>query len=176
MNLSSTKWAAFGRQLNNVNTQVGEKIACLCIVMVVIQFVVVLFRYVFGFGSVFFQESILYLHATVFLCGAGYTLLHDAHVRVDAFYHSSSCRTKAWINLLGCCFFLLPFIAVLFIYSWPYVLASWRVLEGSRETTGIPAVFLLKTLIPIYCFLLTLQAISMAIDALRQLCGETNDA
>lgn len=158
------------------NTQVGEKVAWLTIVMVTLQFFVVLLRYVFGFGSVFLQEGILYLHATVFLCGVGYALLHDAHVRVDAFYHKGNRRVKAWINLVGCVCFLAPFVAVLFFYSVPYVTASWLVLEGSRETTGIPAVFLFKSLILLYCFLLAVQGIAMGLQAIKQLIGNNDDA
>lgn len=159
-----------------INKFVGEKVAWLTITMVVIQFFVVLLRYVFGFGSVFLQESILYLHATIFLCGAGYTLLQDAHVRVDAFYHKLTLRAKAWVNLLGCIGFLAPFITVLLFYSWPYVAASWSVLEGSRETTGIPAVFLLKSLILIYCLLLAIQCLAMGLHAIEQLLGDKDDA
>jgi TRAP-type mannitol/chloroaromatic compound transport system permease small subunit len=159
-----------------INKFIGEKVAWLTIIMVVIQFFVVLLRYVFGFGSVFLQESILYLHATIFLCGAGYTLLQDAHVRVDAFYHKVTWRSKAWINLLGCVGFLGPFITVLFFYSWPYVTASWMVFEGSRETTGIPAVFLLKSLILVYCLLLMIQCVAMGLHAIGQLLGDKDDA
>jgi len=164
------------RTLDAINTFVGEKTAWLTILMVFIQFIVVLLRYIFGFGSVFLQESILYLHATVFLCGAGYTLMLDAHVRVDAFYHQSRSTHKAWVNLLGCLLFLFPFLYTLFIYAWPYVSASWQVLEGSRETTGIPAVFALKTLILVYCVLLTLQGMSLSLKSLLQLTGATYDA
>ena len=176
MNISSNRLTALCRALDAINTYVGEKAAWLTITMVFIQFFIVLLRYIFGFGSVFLQESILYLHATVFLCGAGYTLRQDAHVRVDAFYHKCRNKTKAWVNLMGCCFFLFPFIGVLAFYGWPYVAASWQVLEGSRETTGIQAVFLLKTLIIIYCFLLALQGVSMVLKALQQLSGETNES
>ncbi len=155
--------------IDGVNLHAGQMVAWLTIVMVVIQLLVVLLRYVFGFGAVFLQESILYLHSTVFLCGAGYTLLKDAHVRVDAFYHNARRRNKAIINAVGCICFLGSFIGALSVFSFPYVMEAWEVMEGSRETTGIPAVFLLKTLILVYAFLLALQGTSLFLKSYRQI-------
>ncbi|OMH36286.1 hypothetical protein BGP75_09725 [Motiliproteus sp. MSK22-1] len=152
-----------------INVSIGNSVAWLTIGMVVIQFMVVLLRYVFGFGSVFLQESIIYLHASVFLCGVGYTLSKDAHVRVDAFYHRFRQRTKDQINMLGSLIFIGSFVGVLSVYSWPYVWASWEVLEGSRETTGIPAVFLLKTLMLFYITLLALQGLSLFLKSFHRL-------
>jgi TRAP-type mannitol/chloroaromatic compound transport system permease small subunit len=45
------------------------------------------------------------------------------------------------------------------------------VLERSQEASGLPLVFLLKTLIPLFAALLALQGIAQAIRALRTLAG-----
>jgi TRAP-type mannitol/chloroaromatic compound transport system permease small subunit len=89
-----------------------------------------------------------------------YTLQQDAHVRVDIFYNRCSKRTKAWIDLLGAVFLLLPFMLFVSWISWSYILESWSVLEGSREAGGLPGVFLLKSLILVMTFLLSLQALT----------------
>ena len=71
------------------------------------------------------------------------------------------------VNLVGHCLLLAPMAISLFWLSLPYVAASWRTLEGSSEVGGIPAIFLLKTLIPVMCFLLLLQALAESARALK---------
>jgi TRAP-type mannitol/chloroaromatic compound transport system permease small subunit len=126
-------------------------------------------RYGFGQGSIGAQESVLYLHATLFMLGAAPTLLADKHVRVDVFYRTMSDRHKTWVNTIGHTAFTLPFCAVIFFGSYDYVAESWQTLEGSPDPGGIPAVFLLKTLIPTLAVMLALQAIGQIIKGLIQL-------
>ncbi len=105
---------------------------------------------------------------------AGYTLLGDGHVRVDIFYREASARYKATVDLLGTLLFLWPVCALIAFTSWPYVSISWKVLEGSRETSGIPGVFLLKTAILIFAFIVALQGLSTFLRSLHTLrTGET---
>lgn len=139
--------------------------------MVLIQVAIVLMRYVFGIGSIMLQESVIYMHAVLFMATVGYTLLHDEHVRIDIVYRESPPRRKALIDLVGILIFLLPVCALIGWVSWPYVAASWRVLEGSKETSGIPGVFLLKSLILAFTVLLAAQGVSMAIRSALILAG-----
>jgi len=130
---------------------------------VLVQFALVLMRYVFGTGSLFMQESIIYAHAIVFMMASAWTLADDGHVRVDIFYSTASPRRKAAIDLFGVVFFLLPMCWLLWWVGYPYVARSWSVLEGSRETSGIPAVFLLKTVILAFVVTLALQGVALAV-------------
>ncbi|MFT5540785.1 MAG: TRAP-type mannitol/chloroaromatic compound transport system permease small subunit, partial [Alphaproteobacteria bacterium] len=107
--------------------------------------------------------------ATLFMAGAAYTLLQDGHVRVDIFYREATVRDKAWVDLLGTIFFLWPVSMLILIKGWPYVMSSWSILEGSPETSGIPAVFLLKTLILIFAVTMIAQGVSMAARAILTL-------
>lgn len=158
--------------VDGLNERVGRTLAWLTLGMVLLQFVVVVMRYVFGIGSVIAQEAIVYMHATVFLAGAAYTLLHNGHVRCDIFYSDATPRTRAIVDLIGVFLFLLPMCILIFWVSWPYVANAWSVLEGSPEgRLGIPAVFLLKTVILVFAALLALQAISLAIHAVLRLAG-----
>lgn len=159
------------QRIDALNENIGKAVAWLTLLMVIVQFIVVIMRYVFGIGSIFMQESIIYLHATVFMLGAGYTLLHNGHVRVDIFYREASPRRKAMVDIVGVAIFLIPVCALIWWGSWPYVANSWRVFEGSRETSGIQAVFLLKTVILVFVVLVVLQGISMAIRSLLTLAG-----
>ena len=157
------------RSLDTLNEQVGRVVSWAALLMVLVQFFVVLMRYAFGVNSLFLQETIVYLHASLFLLGAGYTLHHGGHVRVDIFYRAASQRTKALVDLGGVLLFLLPVCGLLAFASWDFVAQSWAVREGSVETSGIPLVYLLKTLILIFCALMALQGLATALHALATL-------
>lgn len=137
----------------------GRAVAWLTLLMVIVTFVVVVLRYVFDIGWIGLQESVTYMHAMVFMVGAAWAMQQRAHVRVDIFYSRFSARTQAWVDLLGSLLLLLPVMIYIAWISWTYVADSWGVLEGSREAGGLPAVFLLKSLIPVLALLLTLQAL-----------------
>jgi TRAP-type mannitol/chloroaromatic compound transport system permease small subunit len=132
---------------------------------VLAEFALVLMRYVLGVGSIWLQESVVYAHASLFMLAAAWTLAVDGHVRVDIFYADASPRTKALVDLLGAVLLLMPFVLALIFLSLPYVARSWAIFEGSRETSGLPALFLLKTLIPLFAALLALQGIAQALRA-----------
>ena len=135
----------------------GRTVSWLSLFLVLVTFIIVILRYIFDSGSIALQESTSYLHATVFLVGMAYTMQQDAHVRVDIFYSRCSKQTKAWIDLFGALFLLLPFMLFVTWISWSYIVDSWSVLEGSREAGGLPGVFLLKSLILVMTSLLCLQ-------------------
>lgn len=138
----------------------GRTVSWLSFFLVLITFIVVVLRYVFDSGSIALQEASSYLHATIFLVGMAYTMQHNAHVRVDIFYSRFSGQTKAWVDLFGAFFLLLPFMLFLSWISWQYIADSWSVFEGSREAGGLPGVFLLKSLILVMTGLLSLQAMT----------------
>jgi TRAP-type mannitol/chloroaromatic compound transport system permease small subunit len=156
---------AFAQRIDRLNAAIGRAAAWACLFVVVVQFAVVVLRYAFGHGSIWLSESIIYGHATMFMLTAAWTLGAGGHVRVDVFYAEASPRTKALVDLCGSVLLLLPFMVVLAWFAWPYVARSWAILEASRETSGIPAVFLLKTLIPAFAVLMALQGVSQAIKA-----------
>jgi TRAP-type mannitol/chloroaromatic compound transport system permease small subunit len=157
--------AATADRIDRLIAAIGRAVMWLALFVVLMQFAVVVMRYVFGIGSIWLSESIIYGHAALFMLAAGWTLQMDGHVRVDIFYADASPRTKAIVDLLGAVFLLLPFVAVIAWFALPYVARSWAILERSRETSGLPFVYLLKTLIPLFALLLGLQGISQAIRA-----------
>jgi TRAP-type mannitol/chloroaromatic compound transport system permease small subunit len=159
------------RCIDGLNRHVGQAAAWLALAMVLVQFVVVGMRYVFGVGSIMLQESVIYLHAFLFMVGAGYTLQRDGHVRVDIFYRAASAKRKAVVDLLGVVLLLFPVCMVIGGFAWPYVESSWAVFEGSRETSGIQAVFLLKSVVLVFCVLVMLQALSLALRSVFVLAG-----
>lgn len=158
--------------LDSINRNVGLVVRWAAILMVLIQFAIVLFRYVFGFSNIAVNESVLYLHSTLFMLGAGYTLLVDEHVRVDIFYAKSDSGRKAAINIFGHLALLIPSMLVLAYWSWPSVTNSWKILEGPISVGGIPASFFLKSLIPAFCALLIIQSVSCLLASILRRRGE----
>ena len=111
----------FIRTVDALNEWLGRLIAWLTLGCVLATFGVAVMRYQFSIGRPWAEELYVWLHAFVFMAGAGYTFVHHGHVRVDIFYGSMSLRRRAWIDLLGTLFFLMPWLAVITYYCWPFV-------------------------------------------------------
>lgn len=146
-----------------INQFLGKSTAWLLVLMVLVQFVVVLFRYVYNVGEVWLTEALLYIHGVIIMCGSAYTLLIGGHVRIDIFFEKYSDKSKAKVEFYGSLFLLIPFSLVASYFIIPYVISSWRVLEGSTETLGIPLIYLLKTTMIVYSLSLFLQGVSSMI-------------
>jgi TRAP-type mannitol/chloroaromatic compound transport system permease small subunit len=158
--------------IERLTTAVGRAAAWCVLAVVLMVFAVVLMRYVLGIGSIWLGEAILYGHAALFLLAAAWTLKAGAHVRVDIFYADASPRRRALIDLAGAVLLLLPFCIALLVFALPYAGRSWAILERSREASGLPLVFLLKTLIPAFALLLALQGVAQAIRAAQAIHAE----
>lgn len=148
------------RVIDTINEWIGNTIAWLVCLMVIITFMVACMRYAFNLGSIAMQESIVYLHCIIFMLAIAYTYKHNEHVRVDIFYGRFSSKNQSWVDLIGTLFLLLPVCAYLVFISWEYAAKSWALLEGSPEAGGLPLVFILKTLVPLMPILLGLQGIA----------------
>jgi TRAP-type mannitol/chloroaromatic compound transport system permease small subunit len=148
------------RTIDTFSDITGRLLTWLSLIMMLLLCTVVVLRYGFSIGAIVIQESVIYLHGTIFMLGAAYTYKNNGHVRVDIFYRDFSIRKKAWINSLGAIIFVLPICAYIFLISWDFVIQSWQIGEVSTEPGGIPAIFLLKTLIPAMAINLSLQALA----------------
>lgn len=154
--------------LDWINRIIGNVVMWFALIMVLLQFLLVLARYVFGVSSIFYSEGVLYLHAMIFMLGAGYTLWLQGHVRVDIFYSRLGARGQALVDIFGHLVLLGPSLVILMYWSWPMVRRSWAILEGPISVGGIPASFLLKSLVPAFCVLLLIQGVSALIrDVIR---------
>jgi TRAP-type mannitol/chloroaromatic compound transport system permease small subunit len=156
-------------RIDRLTTAIGRAVAWLILVVVLLQFGLVLARYAFGLGSIWLTETVIYAHATLFMLAAAWTLRAGGHVRVDVFYAEASPRTKAIIDLAGSVLLLFPFALVLVWLSVPYAARSWAILERSQESSGLPLVFVLKTLIPLFAALMALQGLAQAVRAVSVL-------
>ena len=153
------------QRINQFSNRVGQVIAWLTLLLVILVMTVVISRYLLGVGSIAIQESVSYVHAIIFMLGLAFTLQRGGHVRVDIFYREFSPRRKAIVDLIGASIFLLPFCGLILFGSWDYVMASWSIRETSSETGGIAAVYLLKTLMIIMPITLGLQGVGQIIES-----------
>ena len=148
----------------------GRAVAWLVLAMALQTFLVVVLRYGLNEGWIWMQESITYLHATVLLVAAAWTLQAVEHVRVDIFYREASPQFRLWVDLAGTLLFLVPFSLFLVYVGWDYVASAWASKEASSEPGGLPLVWLLKTLVLVLPALLLLQAsvtVSRCVTGLR---------
>ena len=151
--------------IDRFNAAIGRAAAWAVLVMVLVQFAIIMLRFAFGLGSLWMQESLHYLLAILVLFAAPWTLQANGHVRVDIFYADATPRTQAKIDLAGALFLLIPLMAAVIWFAWPYASRAWAIMEGSREAGGIPLVFLLKSSIPAFAVLMLLQGIAQACRA-----------
>ena len=157
------------KAIDRASDVLGKSLSWLTAAMVLATVVVVVLRYGFGIGAIALQESVIYMNALVFLGGAAWTLKENRHVRVDIVYSKLSPRRQQLVNLFGHLALLAPMCVVILVWSFDWALASWRIREGSPEVGGIPAIYLLKTMILLMPVLLLLQVASECIKIARAL-------
>jgi len=157
--------------------KINEWIGSFIVTSAVFLFILVIFsnvimRYVFNTSFVFMSELEWHVFAFIFLMGAGFTLLHDGHVRVDIFYSMMDRKKQALINLFGVLFLLIPSCYVVLRTSIPWVIVAYEVGEVSINPGGIPARFLLKATLPMGYFLMLIQGLSLFVKSLLTLLGK----
>lgn len=160
--------------IDRLNTVVGRAATWLVLLMTIISAGNAIIRYAFNASSNAWLEIQWYLFAAVFLLCAGYTLLHNEHIRIDVVAGRFSRRTQAWIEVIGGLFFLLPMACLILWLSWPLFVGSFASGEMSSDAGGLvrwPA----KLLIPAGFLLLALQGVSETIKRLAFLLGLTED-
>jgi TRAP-type mannitol/chloroaromatic compound transport system permease small subunit len=157
--------------LDRFSALLGRASSWLTLLMVLVTFAVVVMRYVFDVGFIWLQESVVWMHACVFMMGAAYTLQLEGHVRVDIFYRDMSEARRAWVDILGVIVFLLPLCAFLGWAAFDFVAVSWKLHEASRESGGLPypLISLLKSILLIMPVTLGMQGLSLLLRSVTTL-------
>ena len=163
--------AGYVRAIGALNRWVGLVLSWLALAVVLVCFTVVVQRYFFSTTQLWMQDLYVWLGGAMFTGVAGFALLRDDHVRVDIFYRPWSPRRKVIADLIGVCLFLIPYVTVVALYAWPFVMRSWRIYEGSANVGGMPGLFVLKTFILVFCALVGLQGLAMAARSILVLTG-----
>lgn len=146
--------------LDSFNRSIGRWVSWLIFTMAILVTAIVALRTFWQSGSIAAQEAVTYMHAAVFMLAMALTLQENGHVRVDVIYRRFTEEQRAWVNTLGTLLFLIPFAVFLLGISWEFTARAWAIRESSADAGGIPAVYLLKTLIPLSALLLLLQALA----------------
>ena len=145
---------------DKINEWIGSVIVTSAVfIFILVIFSNVILRYVFNTSFVFMAELEWHVFAFIFLMGAGYTLLHEGHVRVDIFYSIMDRKKQALINLFGVLFLLIPSCYVVLTTTIPWVIVAYQIGEVSINPGGIPARFLLKATLPLCYFLMLIQGL-----------------
>ena len=153
--------------IDKLTDNIANGLLYILIVLIVLVFSTVFFRYVFNMSYIIIQEIIMYLHALIFMFGISYALKENSHVKIDVLYNSLNKRTQRVISIAGLVSFILPTALFIIYISIDMVTQSWMILEGSSEAGGLDLVFILKSLIPISGILIFLQGISELIKHIR---------
>lgn len=154
-----------------INWLIGQLFAWLALGIVLVCFTVVVQRYVFAVSFVWMQDLYIWLSGAMFTAVAGFALMRDDHVRVDIFYRPATVRRRALVDLIGSLVFLLPFTAIVYAYSMPFVLRAWSYTEASANVGGMPGLYILKSFIIVFAGLLALQAVAMICRSILVLNG-----
>lgn len=154
-----------------INRAIGDAVRWFALALVLVTSLIVIQRYVFGISVTKLQEGVIYFHALLFLLSSAVTLLAGGHVRVDIFYARLSDKAKAWTDLLGVYLALIPMCWLILDTSRSYVGGAWQIMERSRESDGLPLVFVLKTAIPVFAVMMIAQGVSMAAKSALTIAG-----
>ena len=152
----------FVNLVDGLSDKIGHLVGWMTTLMVLTVFYDTVMRYAFNKGNVALQELEWHLFAIVFLLGAAYTLKEKGHVRVDILYVRLSKKTKAWIDFIGVFIFLIPFSVMVILSTKGFIMNSWAIREISPDPGGLPARYILKTMIPLGFSLLIVQGLSEA--------------
>lgn len=151
---------SLSRLLDPILTWVGRSISWIWLLLLLTIVFNVVLRYVFGEGRIELEEIQWHLYSTGFLLGIGYTFQIDGHIRVDVVHERLSPRTQAWLELYGILLCVLPFVALVLIYSVPFVATSFELGEVSVSPGGLPYRWVIKSMLTIGFALLLLAALS----------------
>lgn len=159
------------RLIEAFNRAIGELAAWLVLVTVAVCATVAALRYGLGIGRIWLQELYVVAFGAGFMLMAPRAYAEDAHIRIDVLGRRWGARARAGLELLGSALFLIPWLAVIAWASWPFVRLSWLVREPSPQAGGLPGYYLVKSIVPLFAFLMLLQALAVIGRSILTLAG-----
>lgn len=158
------------RVIDAFNELIGKLIRWLVLATVLISAVNAIVRKAFNIGSNAYLEVQWYLFAAVFMLGAGYAFLRNAHVRIDFISSKLSKRTNAMIDILGIVVFVIPLCLILITLSWPFFVNAWNTGEMSSNAGGLIR-WPVYLLVPVGFSILLAQSLSELVKRIAFLKG-----
>lgn len=157
-----------------INKRIGKSAAWLVLLLVLVTVCDVMLRYFFKAGSVALQELEWHLFAAVFLLTAAWCWQEDSHVRVDVLYSRFQPKTKAWVNLVFCLLFALPFFSLLIWSSLPFAWSAFQTMESSPDPGGLPYRFIVRSFIPLSALMLISESLAQIARDIGTIRGASN--
>ena len=167
---------AISDTLENISLWIGSRAAWASVFMMVVIMSDVILRRYFVIGSTRLQEMEWHIHGFLFLMTLGYGYAHGAHVRIELFREKWSERRKAWVELLGGVFFLIPYCLAVIWFGWDYTAMSFANNESSATATGLPYRWIIKGVLVFGFILLLMNALSVVIRSALWLIAADEDA
>ena len=150
-------------RIDNFVQRIGQALSYIWLALLAVIVINVLLRYLFSEGRIELEELQWHLYSIGFLLGMSYAYQADVHIRVDVLHERFSPRLRAWIELYGVLLFLVPFIALILIYSVQFVSSSYLVGEVSPSPGGLPYRWAIKATLPLGFALLLLTVLARLI-------------
>ena len=165
---------AISRGIDRVNAFIGKSVIWMILLAVLVSAANAVSRKLFNLSSNAWLELQWYLFGAAFMGAAAYTLQQNEHIRIDVFYGSRSRRTQHWIDLLGHIFFLLPFVALMAWYLWPYTLQAFYSGQVSTNAGGL-LIWPARAILLVGFLMLTFQALAEIIKKIAVMRGLIED-
>lgn len=165
-----TGWLALSGTIDRFTAALGRSVAWLLLVAIVVAAANAIARKLLGLGSNAWLELQWLLFSAAFLLVAPWTLARNEHIRIDLLAGKLGARRRAWLDIAGHIFFLIPFAVIVLSTSLPFALTSLAQNEGSSNFGGLPQ-WPLKFLIPLAFALLLVQAVSEIVKTTAVLVG-----
>ena len=164
----------FSRLIDAVTENIGKAVGWLILIAVLVSAGNAIVRKVFNTSSNAWLEAQWYLFGDAFMLAAAYTLAQNEHIRIDVVYGKFSRRVQHWIDLLGHCLFLMPFVLLMVYFLVPYVTMSFRSGEVSSSAGGL-IVWPAKAILLGGFVLLAFQGVSEIIKKIAIMRGDMED-
>ncbi len=151
-----------------INFFFGKISSILILVLITLVSLSVILRYIFSIGFTWLQDLYIWIHACFILFGIAYTLNKDGHVRIDIVYRKFNQIRKKKVNLVGSIIFGLPFCFFLITKGYDYFMRSFLISEDSKETGGLPNIYILKFFIFFMGILLSIELVNRIFDFFKR--------
>ncbi len=166
---------AVADRIDSITRAIGKVVSWLTLATVLICFATVYLRYAMHIGLIWLQELYAWTHVAAITMGAGYVLLKGGFVRVDLVYAHLSKRGKAWVDLIGTIVLMGPFLYMMAIAGFSFFRMSWMMNEASQQDTGLPWLWLLKSMLLAFVFAVGLQGVSIVARSLATILSPAPD-
>ena len=153
--------------LNIFSEKIGRISSLLVLFLILLVSVSVILRYIFSIGFIWIQDLYIWIHAIFILLGISYTLKMDNHVRIDLLYRNFNKKKRNLINLIGLIIFAIPLTYILLVNGLDYFTRSYNLNEGSKESGGLPNIYILK-------FFIFFLGILLLVEICRQILSYFN--